>query len=149
MELYGLLGFLGTPNNLERTVFSIDKFRVIGLLDGQVSTLTLSEIKERGISIIGIPSDALRRSQLFYNVYERSIESYSNSWELGLVPVYYTNNSSKLADFKYKRVEYKEIWEYSGDIDIKSIEEESIVLEFSTMGITLGMKSVLLNVTLE
>ena len=99
MELYGLLGFLGTPNDIERTVFSIDKFRIIGLLDGQVSTLTLSEIWERRISIVGIPSEALRCFELFYCVYDLSIASSSNSWELGLVPVYYTDNPSKVADF--------------------------------------------------
>ena len=133
MELCGLIGILGTPNNSERTVFRIDKFKLIGLLDGQVSTLTLSEAYERRISIIGIPSEALRYFKLFYNTYDLSIESSSNSWGLGLVPVYYTDNPSKVADFKYKRVEYKIVWEYSGDIDAKSIENEFIALEFSTM----------------
>lgn len=134
MELYGLIGILGTPNNSERTVFRIDKFKLIGLLDGQVSTLTLSEIWERRINVIGIPSEAFRHFKLFYCVYDLSIGRSSDSWGLGLVPVYYTDNPSKVADFKYKRVEYKTVWEYAGDIDAKSIEEEFIVLEFSTMG---------------
>jgi len=134
MELYGLIGILGTPNNSERTVFRIDKFKLIGLLDGQVSTLTLSEIWERRINVIGIPSEAFRHFKLFYYVYDLSIGRSSDSWGLGLVPVYYTDNPSKVADFKYKRVEYKTVWEYAGDIDAKSIEEEFIVLEFSTMG---------------
>lgn len=133
MELYGLIGILGTPHYLNKSMVVIDGFMVLRLSDSKVSTITLTEASERGIEIIGIPSEALDRSELFYNVYRGSLRSHVSSWKLGLVPVYYTDNPSKVADYKPDYTEDGRFWEYSNDIDAKSIEKELIALEFYKM----------------
>lgn len=127
-KIYILAGIEGMPLTDDKNVFSIDRIVARDILSGDDDRFTVDGIIENDIEILGLPrwflEDCYDLNSMYYNVKECKFDSSGDSYDVGLLPIYYSDNSSRMPDYRYDS-ESDEAY-YLGDIDYSSVANESI-----------------------
>lgn len=127
-KIYILAGIEGMPINDDKNVFNIDRIVARDILSGDDGIFTIDEIVDNDIEILGLPSwflkDYYDLNSMYYNVNECKFDGSGDSYDVGLLPIYYSDNSSRMPDYRYD-IESDEAY-YLGDIDSSSVANESI-----------------------
>ena len=127
-KIYILAGIEGMPLTDDKNVFSIDRIVARDILSGDDDRFTVDGIIENDIEILGLPrwflEDCYDLNSMYYNVNECKFDGSGDSYDVGLLPIYYSDNSSRMPDYRYDS-ESDEAY-YLGDIDSSSVANESI-----------------------
>lgn len=127
-KIYILAGIEGMPLTDDKNVFSIDRIVARDILSGDDGIFTIDEIVDNDIEILGLPrwflEDCYDLNSMYYNVKECKFDGSGDSYDVGLLPIYYSDNSSRMPDYRYD-IESDEAY-YLGDIDSSSVANESI-----------------------
>ena len=127
-KIYILAGIEGMPMTTDKNIFTIDRIVARDILSGDDDRFTFDEIIDNDIEILGLPSwfleDCYDLNSMYYNVNECKFDGSGDSYDVGLLPIYYSDNSSRMPDYRYDS-ESDEAY-YLGDIDSSSVANESI-----------------------
>ena len=127
-KIYILAGIEGMPLTDDKNVFSIDRIVARDILSGDDGIFTIDEIVDNDIEILGLPrwflDDCYDLNSMYYNVNECKFDGSGDSYDVGLLPIYYSDNSSRMPDYRYD-IEDDTAY-YLGDIDSSSVANESI-----------------------
>ena len=104
-KIYILAGIEGMPLTDDKNVFSIDRIVARDILSGDDGIFTIDEIVDNDIEILGLPSwfleDCYDLNSMYYNVNECKFDGSGDSYDVGLLPIYYSDNSSRMPDYRY------------------------------------------------
>ena len=129
-KIYIVAGIEGMPINNDKNIFTIDRIVARDILSGDDGIFTIDEIVDNDIEILGLPrwflEDCYDLNSMYYNVNECKFDGSGDSYDVGLLPIYYSDNSSRMPDYKYDS-ESDEVY-YLGDIDSSSVANESIIV---------------------
>ena len=129
-KIYIIAGIEGMPTADDKNVFSIDRIVARDMLSGDDGIFTIDEIVDNDIEILGLPSwflkDCYDLNSMYYNVNECKFDGSGDSYDVGLLPIYYSDNSSRMPDYRYDIEDDTEY--YLGDIDSSSVANESIIV---------------------
>ncbi len=127
-KIYILAGIEGMPLTDDKNVFSIDRIVARDILSGDDDRFTVDGIIENDIEILGLPrwflEDCYDLNSMYYNVKECKFDGGGDRYDVGLLPIHYSDNSSSMPDYRYDS-ESDEAY-YLGDIDSSSVANESI-----------------------
>jgi hypothetical protein len=127
-KIYIIAGIEGMPLTDDKNVFSIDRIVARDILSGDDDRFTVDGIIENDIEILGLPrwflEDCYDLNSMYYNVNECKFDGSGDSYDVGLLPIYYSDNSSRMPDYRYDS-ESDEAY-YLGDIDSSSVADENI-----------------------
>lgn len=130
-KIYILAGIEGMPINDDKNIFTIDKIVARDILSGDDDGIfTIDEIIDNDIEILGLPDwfldDCYDLNSRYYNAKECKFNGSGNSYYVGLLPIYYSDNLSRMPEYKYDSKDDKAY--YLGDIDSSSVANESIIV---------------------
>ena len=104
-KIYIIAGIEGMPTTDDKNVFSIDRIVARDILSGDDGIFTIDEIVDNDIEILGLPSwflkDCYDLNSMYYNVNECKFDGSGDSYYIGLLPIYYSDNSSRMPDYRY------------------------------------------------
>lgn len=127
-KIYVLAGIEGMPITNDKNIFTIDRIVARDILSGDDDRFTFDEIVDNDIEIFGLPSWFLDNycdlNSIHYNVESCEFNGNGDSHSVGLLPIYYSDNTSRMPDYRYDS-ENDEAY-YLGDIDSSSVTNESI-----------------------
>lgn len=127
-KIYILAGIEGMPMTTDKNIFTIDRIVARDILSGDDDRFTFDEIIENDIEILGLPSWFLKNcygiNSRYYDVKGCKFNGSGNSDSVGLLPIYYSDNSNRMPDYSYDIEDGKAY--YLGDIDFSSVANESI-----------------------
>lgn len=127
-KIYILAGIEGMPMTTDKNIFTIDRIVARDILSGDDDRFPFDEIVDNDIEILGLPDwfldDCYDLNSMYYNVKECKFDGSGDSYDVGLLPIYYSDNPSKMPDYRYDS-ENNEAY-YLGDIDSSSVANESI-----------------------
>lgn len=127
-KIYIVAGIEGMPINNDKNIFTIDRIVARDILSGDDGIFTIDEIIDNDIEILGLPSwfldDCYGLNSRYYNAKECKFKGSGNSYYVGLIPIYYSDNLSRMPEYKYDSKDDKAY--YLGDIDSSSVANESI-----------------------
>lgn len=127
-KIYILAGIEGMPLTDDKNVFSIDRIVARDILSGDDGIFTIDEIVDNDIEILGLPSwflkDCYGLSSRYYDVKDGKFNGSGYSYPVGLLPICYSDNTSKMPDYRYDSEDDKAY--YLGDIDYSSVADENI-----------------------
>jgi hypothetical protein len=127
-KIYILAGIEGMPITNDKNIFTIDRIVARDILSGDDDRFTFDEIVDNDIEIFGLPSWFLDNycdlNSIHYNVESCEFNGNGDSHSAGLLPIYYSDNTSRMPDYRYDS-ENDEAY-YLGDIDSSSVTNESI-----------------------
>ena len=129
-KIYILAGIDGIPMTTDKNIFTIDRIVARDILSGDDDRFTFDEIIENDIEILGLPSrfldDCYDLNSRYYDVKGCKFDGNGDSRSVGLLPIYYSDNTSRMPDYRYDS-ENDEAY-YLGDIDYSSVDCESILV---------------------
>lgn len=132
-EIYVISGIEGMPVNDDKNIFTIDRIVVRDILSGVDGRFTIAEIADNDIDVFGLPDwfldtyyDSCDLNSRHYNVKDLRFNGSGYSNRVGLLPIYYSDNTSKMPDYMYDSKDDKAY--YLGDIDSSSVGCESILV---------------------
>lgn len=128
-KIYILAGIEGMPITDDKNIFSIDRIVARDILSGDNDDrFTVDEIIENDIEILGLPvwilEDYYDSNSIYYNLKVGGLMVADTVYSIGLLPIYYSDNPSRMPDYRYDS-ENDEAY-YLGDIDFSSVANESI-----------------------
>ena len=127
-KIYILAGIEGMPVNGDKNILTIDRIVARDILSGSDDRFTIDEIIDNDIEILGLPDwfldDCYDLNSIYYNVKECKFDGSGDSYYVGLLPIYYSDNSSRMPDYRYD-IEDDTAY-YLGDMDSSSVANESI-----------------------
>ena len=129
-KIYVLVGIEGMPLIDDKNIFTIDRIVARDILSGDNDRFTIDEIMNNYIEILGLPirilKDWFEYNYLSYNACKMDIIGNRECFRVGLIPVYYSDNLSRMPDYIYDSENYEV--KYLGDIDSNSVDCESILV---------------------
>ena len=129
-KIYILAGIEGMPMTTDKNIFTIDRIVARDILSGDDDRFTFDEIIENDIEILGLPSwfldDCYDLNSRYYDVKGCKFNGSGNSDYVGLLPIYYSDNPSRMPDYSYDSKDDKAY--YLGDIDSSSVTNESMLV---------------------
>lgn len=132
-KIYVISGIEGMPVNGDKNIFTVDRIVARDILSGVDDRFTIAEIIDSDIEIFGLPDwflgDCYDLNSMYYNVKECKFDGSGDSYDVGLLPIYYSDNPSKMPDYRYDS-ENDEA-HYLGDIDYSSVDCESILVSLN------------------
>ena len=127
-KIYIIAGIEGMPTSDDKNIFTIDRIVARDILSGDDGVFTIDEIIDNDIEILGLPSWYLDNyygsDSRHYSVKVGKFNGSGHSYPVGLLPIYYSDNTSRMPDYRYDS-ENDEAY-YLGDIDSSSVGCESI-----------------------
>ena len=127
-KIYIIAGIEGMPTTDAKNIFNIDRIVARDILSGDDDRFTVDGIIDNDIEILGLPrwflEDCYDLNSMYYNVKECKFDGSGDSYDVGLLPIYYSDNSSRMPDYRYD-IEDDTAY-YLGDIDSSSVANESI-----------------------
>ena len=127
-KIYIIAGIEGMPISDDKNIFTIDRIVARDLLSGDDDRFTIEEIIDNDIEIFGLPvwilEDYYDSNNIYYNVKVESLIVADTVDSIGLLPIYYSDNPSRMPDYRYDS-ENDEAY-YLGDIDSSSVVSENI-----------------------
>lgn len=127
-KIYILAGIDGMPMTTDKNIFTIDRIVARDILSGDDDRFTSDEIVDNDIEIFGLPSWFLDNycdlNSIHYNVESCEFNGNGDSHSVGLLPIYYSDNSNMMPNYRYDSEDEKAY--YLGDTDFSSVANESI-----------------------
>lgn len=127
-KIYIIAGIEGMPISDDKNIFTIDRIVARDILSGDDDRFTIEEIIDNDIEILGLPvwilEDYCDLNGIYYNVKVESLIVADTVDSIGLLLIYYSDNTSRMPDYRYDS-ENDEAY-YLGDIDSSSVGCESI-----------------------
>lgn len=127
-KIYIIAGIEGMPTSDDKNIFTIDRIVARDLLSGDDDRFTIGEIVDNGVEVLGLPvwilEDYYDSNSIYYNVKVGSLMVADTVYSVGLLPIYYSDNTSRMPDYRYDS-ENDEA-HYLGDIDSSSVVGENI-----------------------
>lgn len=127
-KIYIIVGIEGMPTSDDKNIFTIDRIVARDILSGDDGIFTIAEIIDNDIEILGLPvwilEDYCDSNGIYYNVKVESLIVADTVDSIGLLPIYYSDNPSRMPDYRYDSE--NDIAHYLGDIDSSSVVSENI-----------------------
>lgn len=124
-KIYIIAGIEGMPLTDDRNIFTVDRIVARDILSGVDDRFTVDEIADNDIEILGLPirilKDWYEHNYLSYDVSKIEFVGNEECFRVGLIPVYYSDNTSRMPDYRYD-IENDAAY-YLGDIDSSLVDE--------------------------
>lgn len=137
-KIYALVGIKGMPLAKDRSLFSVDKVIARDILSGDEDEFDLNEARDKvlhsNLEISGVDFLLMRNYTVIWYSPHRTMfighrkdrDDEDGEFEVGLIPIYYLDNPSKMPDYAYDSKNEK--YNYVGDIDANTVKSEQILI---------------------